>query len=272
MKIEKLLYLRESFIMKYLAIIYLVIFSHGSTAQEATQQDSENNSHRWEFGINICPDYCSRTLIAQDGNEQAASLKGSMNSHLIAKIGYTTGLSITRIGSRNIGIEAGIAYSSKGYAHKISDLTFGDPIDPRYGFVYSTDPSIEPSEPVKLVYNYNYLDITFRIFKTFGNRKLKFVTGIGMASNIFLNASVTSVGKYSDGQVKRKTRHDNVNDYNSVCFSPLFSIGLDYHFNKKIHLKAEPTFRYGILTTHDGWIKEYLWNAGLNFTFCYALK
>ena len=47
---------------------------------------------------------------------------------------------------------------------------------------------------------------------------------------------------------------------------------LKYNINDRINLRAEPTFRYGLLNT-DSKTYEYthLWTAGLNISFNYGL-
>jgi hypothetical protein len=51
----------------------------------------------------------------------------------------------------------------------------------------------------------------------------------------------------------------------------MVSAGVDYKLNNKMHLLAEPTFRYGIIKTKDAPVTEHLWNAGLNVGFYYSL-
>jgi hypothetical protein len=48
-------------------------------------------------------------------------------------------------------------------------------------------------------------------------------------------------------------------------------LGLEYRLKNSFFIRAEPTFRYGILKIIDQPVTEYLWNAGLNIGVYYDL-
>jgi hypothetical protein len=110
-----------------------------------------------------------------------------------------------------------------------------------------------------------------RAIFNFGEKKIHFVMSIGVSTNIFLKATQTSIFEYENGNTKHQTQ-DQQYDYKTLDISPIISAGVDYRVSNKINLRAEPTFRYGLLKIINTPITAYLWNGGLNITCYYALK
>jgi len=258
--------------MKQKLIIAALLLSLTSFAQDTLKAHASSEYNRLLIGINFSPDYCYRNLINDNGSEMSSYIIDGRNNREEYKIGYTTGLNVAYNISKNLGFELGVQYSNKGYSFTIdwSNLTFGDMIDPRYGFVYPTQNTPIPSN-VKTLYNYIYLDIPLRALYRFGKKKIQFITGIGITTNILLKATQINVYEYDDGDTERKTK-DAPYDFNSVNFSPMVSIGIDYQISHKFNLRAEPTIRYGLMSITNSSIKEYLWNGGFNISCFYALK
>ena len=102
-------------------------------------------------------------------------------------------------------------------------------------------------------------------------KRIRFITSIGVATNIFLNATQTSIVEYKEGNTQRQTAEQQ-NDFKSFYVSPAVSFGVDYKINSRMNLRVEPTFRYGLGTIIDAPIKAYLWSGGLNITCYYGLK
>ena len=90
-------------------------------------------------------------------------------------------------------------------------------------------------------------------------------------TNFLLNVKQTANYEYSNGKTEKKSQFLK-SGFNKVDISPMLSVGVDYKLNNKIHLFAEPTFRYGVIKTKDTPVTEHLWNAGLNVGFYSALK
>ena len=90
-------------------------------------------------------------------------------------------------------------------------------------------------------------------------------------TNFLLNVKQTSNYEYANGKTEKKSQSSK-SGFNKVDISPMVSVGVDYKLTNKIHLLAEPTFRYGAVKTKDAPVTENLWSAGLNVGFYYALK
>lgn len=256
--------------MKQLTTIAAMVISLAAFSQDNLESKVATKFKRLLFGVNISPDYCYRTLKNNDGSSIASILIDLHNKKQEFKIGYTAGLNICYSVSKKWEVELGVQYSNKGYSYKNSEFTFGDMIDPRFGFVYTTNNTQAPTN-VKFIYNHIYLDVPVRAIFSFGEKRIHFVTSVGVEMNILLKATQTSVWGYENGDTKRET-HDQPYNYKTYNISPTVSVGLDYKISNKINLKAEPTFRYGLLKIIEAPITAYLWNGGLNITCYYAIK
>jgi hypothetical protein len=222
-----------------------------------------------QIGVNFSPDYCFRTLKNNDGSSSNDLILKSRNETEKSKFGYTTGLNVIFNFKKNIGIEAGIQFSNKGYQTKIQDLTFGSAIDPRRGFAYNAS----GAAPIraKFIYNDYYIDIPLKANFIFGKKKIRFITSAGLTTNIFIKETVTSVLEYDNGTNDKKT-HSTTYDYNKINLSPIVSVGIDWKLNVRSNLRIEPTLRYGVLKIMNEPLTDYLWNAGLNISYFFGSK
>lgn len=251
--------------MRLTVILFLIsssLFGQDTLAKKSTP------TKRLLIGVSFSPDYCYRTLKSADDN--ISWIIRLRNESEVPKLGHTGGINVWYKISDRIGFQAGVLYSSKGYDYKKSKLTFGDEIDPRYGFVYSTQPpyGLEGNVYVKIHYNYNYLDIPFKILFYCGEKRIRFIAATGVTTNIFLNAAHTSILSDDHGHRHKETTKDTYK-YNSVNLSPIASVGIDFRLNKRINVSVGPFIAYGILSIDH---ETYLWNAGFNVSCYYALK
>jgi len=256
--------------LKTAAFISAFLITMSASAQETVAQKPAAPFRKYLVSINVSPDICFRTLKNNDGSDFAYAMFDARKDSEDPKFGYTAGLNLRRNFSHHVGIEAGIQYSNKGYTWNldIDPLTTGYLIDPRYGFVYTYDRFVTK---VKCRYNFIYLDIPVRAIFTFGKKKLCFIASIGAVTNILLTAESKTYSEYSNGETSQQKRVIK-SDYNSLNFSPMFSVGVGYKLSDRFNLAVEPTFRYGVLKINDFPVTDYLWNAGLNFSCYYALR
>ncbi len=257
-------------ISNYFILVFAILFSYSAFSQDTLTLQETSEFKRLAIGVNISPDYCYRTLKNNNGNSTSDMIIDLREESEGPKLGYTAGLNAGYNFSKKWGVEMGIQYSNKGYEFKNSALTFGDMIDPRYGFVYTSNGAATPTH-AKFVYHHHYLDVPVRVLYRFGKKRLHFVTSVGITTNILLNATMTSVVKYGNEDAKRQT-YDQPYDFNPFNISPTISVGVDYKINNKINLRAEPTFRYGLLKITDTPVTATLWSGGLNFSCYYLLK
>ena len=209
------------------------------------------------IGFNFSPDYNFRTLKNRNGESSADFTIKNRNDIETARFGYTTGINVGIFASQWVGFETGIQYSDKGYKTKNQDLVYFPP---------------SPSSPTKahFIYAYQYIGIPFKAKFYFGKGNVRFLSSIGLMTNFLLNVKQTTIVEYSNGKTEKNTQ-SITSSFKKVDISPIVSIGIDYKLNKKFHLLAEPTFRYGVIDTKSSPVKENLWNAGLNIGIYYEL-
>ena len=239
--------------MKKTIFLLIVFASFTAYAQETT------SGSRISVGLNFSPDYNFRTISRDENGDGIDLTVKSRNDREVAKIGYTAGLNMAIKISKNVAFESGLQYSDKGYQTKTMDLVFeGDPTNPLL--------------PAKATfhYSYHYIGVPLKLNLFFGEGDLRVVSGIGVTTNFLLNVQNRNNFEYSDGK-KETTKSKGTDGFNKIDVSPMISFGIDYKLTNTIHLRAEPTFRYGIIKLNHSPIKENLWNAGVNLGVSYGL-
>ena len=238
------------------------------TVLSSSGQEISTDVHRIQLGMNVSTDYCYRTLVNAGDNSTYVDIIDYRDRLEEARFGYSTGINFTYNLNSRWGVEAGTQYSYKSIQYEISGLTFGDPVDPRYGFVY--DPNAV-AVPEKFIDNYYYLEFPVRAIYSMGKKRMRFLASLGIMPGVLLKSTHIMEGKNQAGD-KSSSSYDQTDDFEKFALSPIISIGAEYAISKKLILRAEPTFRYGLLTIIDAPVSAHLWNAGLNFSICYAIK
>ena len=241
--------------MNKIFLLVALFFSYTLYAQDA------NSDSRISIGFNFSPDYNFRTIKRYENTSGIDLAIESRKDREVAKIGYTAGLNMAIKLSQNVAFETGLQYSEKGYQTKKSDIIFDLPTDPDNPPLMST---------IKFHSSYQYLGVPLKITVSFGEGDLRLISGIGVTTNFLLNTQVRTIIEHPDGK-KKTTKKDGSFEYNLIDLSPMISLGIDYKLTSTTHLRAEPTFRYGIIKTDHTPIKENLWNAGLNLGVSYKL-
>lgn len=242
--------------MKQLIVLFATVYS-----LTALGQGRMNNNMEFKkvlIGLIFSTDYNFRTLKNNDGSPSSDFVIKSRNNVEIAKFGYTTGVNICIKITKLFELETGVQYSNKGYKTKNQDLVYGQP-----------DPSL-PTK-AKFIYNFHYIDIPVKVNFSLGKKRIQFIPGVGISTNILINETVKSINEYSNGKTEQKTESAGYN-FKHINISPMISFGISYKVNNKMILKAEPTYRFGVIKIIDTPVTEYLWNAGLNIGFFYRLK
>jgi len=238
--------------MKNLAIFILTVFVFSAYGQG----NSTSGFKKIQVGINISPDLCFRILKNNDGSSSSENIVHFRDSIETIKMGYTTGLNVCFNLNKTIGLETGIQYSDKGYQTIVTEFVSIQP-----------DPNIP--EKVRFIYHFHYIDIPLKANFTLGNKKVRFLTSIGIVSNIFIKETQTEILYFTDR--KEKEKDPTGYEYNKINLSAAISAGIDYKINSRMNLRIEPIFRYGILKINDTPVTGYLWNAGLNIGYYFGI-
>ena len=99
---------------------------------------AQSDSSKWSVGIYVSPDYAFRT-ISQNIPVMFSDLYINSRNYIEKPmLGITAGITVDRNISRHFSIASGIYFKNKGYQWDLSKLTFGDEIDPRFGYTFAT--------------------------------------------------------------------------------------------------------------------------------------
>jgi len=165
--------------------------------------------------------------------------------------GFTGGANFSYFIKKQFAISLGVNFSQKGY--KIASMPTVD--------VNGT------AGNAQIRYNYNYLEIPVKANFVLGKKKIRLLTSIGATSAFLLYEKTIRTIEYPDGT--KSTTKDKPNYiYNPFNLFLTGSIGADFLLGKKMALRVEPSYSYGLLETIAVPFSEHLWSAGLNIG-CY---
>lgn len=258
--------------MRNSLIVLFVVFCNFCNAQ-STVDSLKVKSKKFFVGVNFSPSYCYRTLETNTSDSYKIIVK-FRNEDEKPRFGYSFGVNSFIKINRYLEFGYGIQNSVEGYQYKIDykSLTFGEMIDPRYGFVYNTDSMALGINEIIYRYTYKYLEIPLKIGVRFGYKKLKYFADAGLAFSYLYKYSNNVVTKYENGDIDRNSvdyrYFENVNKFGVFGIA---SVGVSFDLTKRLFIQGTPTFRYGFIETHDSQINEHLWSAGFNCSLYYNL-
>ena len=201
----------------------------------ASAQDSKKNNvdNRLAIGFSFSPDYSFRTLKNNDGSSSSDMVIGFRNDLEKAKPGITTGFNLNIQVAEKLEIQTGVLYSSKG--HKTPEQSTVFPVP-------------GPGQPThyKSKSSFRYIDIPFKLNFISGTGKDKFIAGAGFSAGYLLKESEVITFIYADGTEKKYDQTPDF-DYKKFNLSSVISTGVEVKLKESIYLRAEPTFRYGLL-------------------------
>jgi hypothetical protein len=249
---------------KYILILSFSFFSTTIYSQKTdnTKKPLSKSSHL-SLGVNVFTGIGFRNLNSDGKSSEIVQLRKERE---IPMTNLSVGVMLRYKPSNNIAFEGGLQYSKKGYKTNEIIYNYGSIIDDRKGFEFN-------DLPVKgnLSYSYEYFDIPIRGMYTFGKKKIKFFSSIGLTTGLLISNKVKSSAEYSSGNIK-KSEQDYTENYKTINLSPSFGVGISTNYWDKVNISLEPIFQYGLLKTTDTPISENLWSYGLNFTLYYSLN
>ncbi|MEI6123295.1 MAG: outer membrane beta-barrel protein [Bacteroidota bacterium] len=222
------------------------------------QNSTSIKNRKFFIGVNFSPDYSYRFITKNDksiSSDQWTHIKNLEDSIYKPSFGFTTGLNFYYQINKLLSIETGFQYSHKGYQTI--------PFPTVYDFNY------DPAIATNYIY-FTYLDFPLRVNFTFLKSKLQIITSAGAVFNYLLQTRSKTVPETPTANFQTQINISKYH-YNKINISPTVSLGLKYNINKRINLRAEPTFRYGLLNTDSkSYAFTHLWSAGLNISFNYG--
>ena len=225
---------------------------------------------RWSVGAAGWAGAAYRSLLNTDGSELAERIIAGRDDRERPELTMGGGFHAAYRLSHRFSLEAGVDYARFGYAYAVdlSDLTFGDMIDPRRGFVYNTgDPALPAS--LRFIDRFHYLEARIGAVMEFGKGRWRSSTALGVAPAFLLTAQGITISEYSDGRVERES-FEPLEEFSSFNLIPYFSTGLTMHPGGRWHWSLRPTLRYGLLQIIDAPVSGRLYSATLDLgvRFC----
>lgn len=250
--------------MKELTLILILALPFLSNGQEQIEPVLKVQSGAWKYvGAYVSPDLAFRSLSNNDGSQTSEDVIESREDTEEYKLGYTAGLTYGFTYNRKWGFETGIQYSNMGYRTAKDELVFGDLIDPRRGFVYSSSGPNAPTH-ARFVDHFEYLGIPIGLKYWSGTEKWRFSASIGATANYLVRASSTLV-LYYDNDNPERSNQTSQTDYDKFNVIPFVGAGVEYQLNVRMSLSAMPIVRYGTLNIIDAPITGKLYNGGIQF-------
>lgn len=239
-------------------------------AQDAPVTSASSDFKRFEIGVHFSPDVTGMVLRNKDGGQTIDWIIESRNRRETPKFGTTTGLSFGYWFTKAVGIETGVFYSNMGNQTEKLELTFGQMVDPRYGFNYPTSSGDPVPTHARFIYSFHYVSIPVKVNFSVGKNKWKFVSSIGVVTEFLTQATTTAVLLENNKRLDSNTEEAS-EDFQLVNLSPTVWLGVEYAINPSMSLRAMPTARFGVLPIIDAPITGYLYSAGLQIGYYYKL-
>ena len=240
--------------MKKLLSITLILSAALSYGQNKSKS-GENGLKGFQLGLNASPDLCYRTLQNNSGDPSLDGLIKMRNEEERVILSYSTGIHAEYQFNQCVGIETGLSYAVSGYQTK------------KTASISPPDPAVPPY--FKSVNHFHLLDIPLKANFIFGENKLRFITSVGVTTNIFLKETATTF-LYFDTHTDKYT-FESTDSYRTLNFSPTLSAGIDWSLHPNVHVRMEPSFQFSALKIIDTPVSEKLYSAGLKMSLYYRL-
>ena len=179
------------------------------------------------FGISI-------NKILYEGNTNSRTSLSSKSISTLQGIGFKYAL------SESINFNLQLIYHTKGesWAQTFNDLTFGDMVDPQYGFIYPTQEDMESLSSLgevvfKKNFNYISLPITIERVFSFGKPKITLTGGFFYSNLISINQTANKNHPLFNLDIDF-TRNYSETDYGSVG-----GFGFLYNISEKMDISIK---------------------------------
>ncbi len=247
--------------MRFITLILSVIIVIQGFGQTVAPIKPKQN--RIKIGVIYSPEINYRTLKSNGLDSNNYWLVDFNNSNDRPKFGQTFGVDVLFQLSKSFSIETGVQYTNRGFQTKLTPLTFGDNIDPRKGFMYTTgnNPWLDNTS-MKSIYSFYYLDIPVQLNFTAGKRKARFYSSIGLNCSFLLKAETTLYLKSEDEAVRESS--ETIHGFRPFNLSPTVAMGIDYQYNESLNFRVAPSGKYGLSPIKNSQIAYHLWSIGLS--------
>jgi hypothetical protein len=217
---------------------------------------------RWTVSVMVSSAMTYRTLLDKEGTTQTDAIIALRDDAEEPRFGYGGQLMLARhLGERwTVGI--GVSYARFGYQsdYDLSDLTFGDMIDPRRGFIYGT--SSAPPSSIRYIDDYQYIGVPVQAQRSWGGKKLHPIVSVTVSPSYLLVASTISSVEFADGSSDRNSNSVR-SDFQDFNLFVSVEAGCAYDVCERMQVRLLPYGSMSLLEIIDAPISARLWSVGL---------
>lgn len=218
--------------------------------EQSAQHGDSSKFNRFAIRIHGSADYCYRILSGQTG-KMYSNLYDFRQEHESPAMGYTAGIGFSCFLKKQFAIQLGFNFSGKRFA---TDHYHRETLLPGETGTYTASYAF---------YNYKYIEIPLEGKVLLGRKKVRFIASAGlMADYLWGMKTVTGTRSFTPYEYER-------GDYSSINLFVTAGAGAEVKFGK-VGIQLEPVFRYGLLSTNNVSIAEYLWQTGLDLGVSYS--
>lgn len=233
---------------------------------------THSKDKKFSIGLNFSPNLCFRTLPVED------TLNSYLNSHYQdlrnlrekRKLGFCSGIDIKWWMSQHFSLKSGLFYANDGYQAR--DIYWQD------------DQGIYNEGRSDIRYNFHFVKVPIKIEFNQSIKKFNFYISMGLSVDYLLKNQMRVELDYYDHIPKEKETFflDRSNEpfwlypgdapttTSKWYLSSLASFGIEYNLTPSLGIRLEPNISYGVSSTFEAPIKEYLYSGGVNFGIVYT--
>lgn len=236
--------------MKHLSFIYLFALSNIVAGQDV--QKETFRKPKFQLGINVSPDVNFLNFKIHDPGSTFITKDILFDVYKKYSFGFSGGIHALYHFTNRFALQGGVQYAYRSYATNELDVRLIDG-------GRATLQSVERQE---------FIDIPLRANFRFGKGRVRFITGIGVTTNIYINRSAKVT--YSNVSNPR-TEVYYLDIENRIHFSPTISAGIDWQVSPKSCIRIEPTFMYRFTGDYYNTIQTLYYSAGLSMGWFFGL-
>ena len=223
---------------------WVLFFCLISSSIFAQSDSAIHNQSKWSAGVLLFPQFTDRTDLTPE--------------LFVPRFGYSAGLNIIYQITEKFSLESGILFTKKGWNFTFDNLTFGDMIDPRYGFIYLTQTQYSG---LTKGYEFQSIDIPLKINWTPGKKKFRFLVGVGSAASFNLSGE----------RVRGESNEHESLIVNITEMGMLMSVnaGAVYFLNDHFSIRMLPEFQYLLFEPAEIFSDYKTMSLGINTNLIY---
>lgn len=239
--------------MKYVIVVYLFVLSNIVAGQ--TELKETLRRPKFQLGMNVSPDVNFLNFKIHDPGSTFYTKQDLFDLYKKYNFGFSGGLHAMYYFTNRFALQGGVQYAYRSYA--TNELYFV----PR---------DINSGENMfgHFVERQEYIDIPLRANYLIGKGSMRFITGIGITTNIYINRS-TILARSDVPNPRYEVYYPDIEK--RIQFSPTISAGIDWQVSTKSCIRIEPTFMYRFSGEDYNDFQKLYYSIGLSIGWFFGL-